>query len=542
MKTLYFNGDIVTMNDAQPIASALLIENGRIAGVGELKELEALKDDETKLIDLEGKTVLPGFIDGHSHIGMVVSGVPKVFSSPSGHVDSKKELLEEIQKIYDAGNLFPNGWFVVAGYDNNVYTDGDHPTRSELDKISNENPMLVMHLCGHTIVLNSKALEIVGLNDDSVEPEGTVLGRDPETGKLDGRIEGKLNWQIQAAYAFNNLDEEYLSEVLLGTQKEYASYGITTAQDALTDPGIMKNIQYCQDHDKLILDIVAYPSIELFLDIIPKDSSKTQFNRHFKIGGGKIFGDGSPLAKTAWLSEPYYKVPTGYSDDYCGYPYQPDEKMKKLLVDALENDIQINVHCNGDATSQQMIDCYRYAIEKTGNKKDLRPVMIHCLNLQDKQLDEMKELGIRPTFFHAHTFYFGDYHLNSVFGPERGRRINPIGSALKRQIPFTLHNDSPLTPPNILFEVNQATHRVTRDGVDIGREFEVDVMTALRAVTINGAYQTFDEDIKGSLEKGKYADLVILDKNPLKVEYNTIKDIRVLETIKEGRTIYKAEL
>lgn len=189
----------------------------------------------------------------------------------------------------------------------------------------------------------------------------------------------------------------------------------------------------------------------------------------------------------------------------------------------------------------QFIRCYRQALKDTGNQTALRPVMIHAQTVREDQLDEMKELGIMPSFFHDHVFYWGDWHYESVLGPERASRISPLASAVKHGMPFTLHNDMAVTPINPIFNIHNAVNRVTRNGRVLGPEYCIDVMEAIRALTIYGAYQYFDEDIKGSLEVGKLADMVILDKNPLTVPKETIKDIKVMETIKEGVTIYRAE-
>ena len=176
----------------------------------------------------------------------------------------------------------------------------------------------------------------------------------------------------------------------------------------------------------------------------------------------------------------------------------------------------------------------------TDNKTDLRPVMVHAQTVREDQLDDMKELGIIPTFFLDHIWFWGDYHYESVFGPERAQNISPIGWALEEGIKFTLHQDPPVKMPNQIFAIHTAVNRMTESGRVLGEHQRIPVMEAIKAVTINGAYQYFEEDIKGSIEPGKLADLVILDKNPLEVDKLEIKDIKVLETIKEGNTIFKA--
>lgn len=542
MKTLYYNGKIITVNDAQPQAEALLVEDGKIIAVGTLNTMSVLKDDATQLVDLQGKTMLPGFIDGHGHIGNLIAALPKLYPPPAGIVDSKETLFREMKKMIANGELLENGWFAALGYDNAFFENEEHPTRKELDEISKEIPILLLHVSGHVGVVNSKALELAGWTADTPNPEGAVIQRDPVTGELNGILEEKAIHIIGFGYTMKGLSAESLSEMFLHTQQYYASNGITTAQEGGTTQDVLQMLDYCRSHDKLIFDIVAYPIQEYVAELIPDDSESQKYQNHLKIGGAKVVADGSPQAKTAWLTQPYYKKPSYAEEGYSGYPLYTDEQMEQFCKTAMEHNWQMLVHCNGDAMGDQFIRAYRKAKESSGNQKDLRLIMIHAQTVREDQLDAMKELGITPSYFHDHVYYWGDYHLESVLGPERGRRISPLKSSVVRNMRFTVHNDMPVTPPNPVFNIHNAVNRKTRTGREIGTEYAIDVMEAIRAVTIYGAYQYFDEAIKGSLEVGKLADMVILDKNPLEVPKEEIKDIRVLETIKEGKTIYKAEL
>jgi predicted amidohydrolase YtcJ len=250
--------------------------------------------------------------------------------------------------------------------------------------------------------------------------------------------------------------------------------------------------------------------------------------------------DGSPQGKTAWLTKPYHVPPEGQAVDYRGYEAVPDDEAVALVNKAFSNGWQILAHCNGDAAADQFIRAIRAATKKYG-KADRRPVMIHSQTVRDDQLDEMKELGIIPSFFGMHTYYWGDWHRDSVLGQERAARISPAASALKRGMIFTQHHDAPVALPSSIMILASQVNRTTRSGKVLGREQRVSVMDALKSITINAAYQYFEEKTKGSLEPGKLADFVILDKNPLKIKPMAIKDIKVVETIKEGKPIYVAE-
>ena len=539
MKTLYFNGDIITVNDAQPNAEALLVENGKIVAVGALADVQSFADEKTVRVNLDGKTMLPGFIDGHGHIGNAMAGLPQMYPPPNGTINSKEKLLSALKKMVDKGELVANGWLVAMGYDNAFFENEEHPTRYDLDTVSKEIPILLLHVSGHVGAVNSKALDMMGWTKDTPNPDGGVLQRDAVTGELNGIIEERAI-HIIGFNVLKNFSLKTVVDILVHTQVIYASHGVTTAQEGGTTEDVLKTLQYAQENNKLIIDIVSYPMQDYVSELIPDDTSVQQYNNHLKIAGAKLVGDGSPQGKTAWLTKPYYKVPENATADYCGYPIFTDEQMFDFCKQALEHNWQMLVHCNGDAMGDQFIDSYKKAQEETGNYRNLRPVMIHAQTVREDQLDEMKKMNIMPSFFHDHVFYWGDYHYESVLGPERGSRISPLSSCVKRDMPFTLHNDVPVSPINPIFNIHNAVNRVTRNGRVLGPEYCIDVMEAIKAVTIYGAYQHYDEEIKGSLEVGKNADLVILDKNPLKVEKENIKDIRVLETIKEGKSIYKA--
>lgn len=539
MKQLYYNGNIITVNDLQPSAEALLVEDGKIAAVGTLADVRALQDAETEMIDLKGKTMLPGFFDGHGHIGNIGAGIPKVCPPPNGTIDSKEKMLQVLKEMITAGKVLENGWFISMGYDNSFFENNAHPTRDELDLVSRDIPIVAVHASGHAAVINSKAMELAGWNKDTPDMPGGVLRHDPETGELNGLIEEKAVHAVAYDLGLKGLTMDSMSNIVLATQSYYASQGVTTAQEGGTNKQFYPIIKHCQETGKLIIDVAAYPIADYVADLIPDNSEVQTYDRHLKIAGAKVVGDGSPQAKTAWLTEPYYEQPENVEDDYRGYPRYSDEKMLNFCRMAMAHNWQMLVHCNGDAAGDQFISAYRQAKEESGNQKNLRPVMIHAQTVREDQLDAMKELGIMPSYFHDHVFYWGDYHYESVLGPERAIRISPLASTVKREIPFTLHNDMPVTPVNPIFNIHNAVNRTTRSGRILGPEYCVDVMEAIKAATIYGAYQYFDEDIKGSLEVGKLADLVILDRNPLTVPKETIKDIKVVETIKEGKTVYK---
>ncbi len=237
------------------------------------------------------------------------------------------------------------------------------------------------------------------------------------------------------------------------------------------------------------------------------------------------------------MSAPYEN-----SGDYCGYPWYTDDQLRATIRCALNDNQQFLTHCNGDAASEQFLNIYGAELNASTNpnKCNLRPVMIHCQTVRDDQLDRMQALNMIPSIFVAHTWYWGDVHLKN-FGKERGSRVSPCKSAFDRDLIFNLHTDTPARLPKMLHSVWAAVNRRTQNGITIGPEQRIDVYSALKGITINAAYAYFEEDSKGSIKVGKRADLVILDRNPLKVDPMDIQDIQVLETIKDGTTIYRKE-
>lgn len=539
-KTLYFNGNVVTVDDKQPKAEAVLVEDGKIIAVGSSGELLKQKEG-AEIVDLDGKTMLPGFVDGHGHIPQC-NMFPKFAPAPVGTTNSLADLIKQGKEYLAANPVEGDAWFLTMGYDDAVFPEKRHPNRYDLDQISTEVPIMMLHASGHVGVCNSKVLELIGATKDTPNPEGGVIQKDPITGEPTGMMEELALTQFtMGKMPLPTFD--FLLKGFLRAQEMYFKYGVTTAQDGSFAKDFMPVLKYCQENGTLKIDIYGYPLIDSPNRVLMegRKSLEAEYENHIKLAGVKLFLDGSPQAKTAWLTEPYYVAPENESADYKAYPVYPeDDKVCQFFKDCLTNGWQVLVHTNGDAAMDQFINMYERAQKETGIKTDLRPVMVHCQTVREDQLDKMKEIGILPTFFHDHVFFWGDWHLDSVLGPERGRRISPLASAVKKGMSFTLHQDCPVIPPNMIFSMHNAVNRKTRNGRDIGPEYCIDTLEALKAVTIYGAYQCFEENSKGSIEVGKVADFVILDKSPLDIPKEEIKDIQVLTTIKNGEIVYQA--
>ena len=539
-KTIYFNGTIITVDDKNTIAEAVLVENGKIAKVGTNDDVLSMKDEDIKVVDLEGKTMVPGFIDPHGHIVAISQTLLLV---QLAEVTSREEMIEKLINFKNNTTLPEGSWLIGFGYDNSKFDDKEHPTKVDLDKVSTEIPVYVTHASGHLAVANTLGLDLFGYGGTDYEvPEGGVVRTVSENSKeANGILEENAIMAPEKKGIIPAPAFEQVLDSLVKAQDLYASLGITTAQDASLDEGYDQMLTTAGSMGKLKIDILGYAIQHLTAKMMKNEGTpKREYKNHYKIGGGKTWLDGSPQGKTAWLTKPYYEVPEGEPKDYCGYRTQTDETMIEYYKTCIENNWQVHTHANGDAAMDQFFRCYEKALELTGSKKELRPVIVHCQAMRRDQVKKAAELGAIPTFFNDHVWFWGDYHYESVFGPERAQNISPLGWALEEGLKFTLHQDPPVKLPNQILGMHNAVNRKTQSGRVLGEQHKISPLEALKAVTINGAYEYFEEDIKGSIEEGKYADFVILDKNILEVKPEEIKDIKVLETIKEGNTIYKA--
>ena len=536
---IYHGGDIVTVNDAQPTAEAVAVQDGKILAVGARSKIEgAHQGESTRLVDLDGHTLLPGFIDAHGHLKNVGFQVlsADLLAPPDGTVTSIADLQEKLRE-WEKGPVHEKmGWIIGFGYDDAQLKEQRHPTRDDLDEVSKDKPVLVIHQSGHLYAANSVLLELVGITGETEDPPGGVIRRRAGSREPDGVLEETALAPVLGAFPkLTGADQRKMVEAGV---ESYARFGFTTACEGRAFPSDIALYAEMADAGQLVLDVIAYPDYWLGKDAV-KDSPwlSRQYRNHFRIGGVKGNLDGSPQGKTAWLTQPYHVPPEGRDADYVGYPMLEEEQALAMFDEAYANGWQIINHANGDAALDQMIRAARVATEKHG-PGDRRTVGIHSQTVREDQLDAYKELGIIPSFFGMHTFYWGDWHRDSVLGPERAAFISPAKAALDRGLVYTQHHDAPVALPSSIAILATQVNRTTRSGEVLGPDQRVSSLDAIRSVTINAAYQYFEEGSKGSIEPGKLADLVILDRNPLGVDPGELFDLQVLETIKEGETIY----
>lgn len=532
MSELYFNGTILTMDDKAPRVEAILVRNGRILKRGTKEELMAFREGDTVCIDMQGKTMLPGFIDGHSHFSGVANSLLQCdLSQAENFADIIRMMKGFIQK-----NEIPRGqWVIGTNYDHNFLAEKQHPDKNVLNEISDKHPIVIIHASSHMGVANSEALRAQGLESDTKDPSGGHYGRLTDTDELNGYMEENAFVSFRNQMPMPDLKE--MMRLFKKAQEIYAGYGITTVQEGMVTALLFQMLQYAEQNQVLYLDLVGYLDLENCADLLTQHKEYAeQYQHHFRIGGYKIFLDGSPQGRTAWMKAPYKDA----QDGYCGYPIKENQELYQLILTALRNHQQLLAHCNGDAAAEQYITQFEKVMREHPKYNANRPVMIHAQFVQKEQLVRMKKLSMMPSFFVAHTYYWGDIHIQNV-GMKRAKEISPAGTAVSLGLPFTFHQDSPVLMPDVFQTIWCAVRRITKSGVRLSEDERISVYDALKAMTVYAAYQYGEENEKGTIEEGKMADLILLDRNPLEIPVDEVKKVRILETIKNGNVVFQAE-
>ncbi|AWM78518.1 amidohydrolase [Phenylobacterium parvum] len=541
--TVYTGGDILTLAGETPTyVEALAVRDGKVVAAGSRADAVKAAGPGARKVDLKGQTLLPGFIDTHSHLLTYADSLVQANLNPPpvGGVKSIPDILAEVKRLKESMKAGPGVLLVGQGYDPDFLAEKRHPTAAELDAAFPDNPVILMHASGHMLVANSQAMKTAGVTAATPDPEGGAIIRKPGSREPEGLFqETAMHPFIPQVQAPRPQDQSF--ELIRRAVDHYAANGYTTASEGLVMPDKMPLLQAAADKGLLKIDVEALPAY-LIADQLVGTGKITwgQRKNGLKWTGIKLATDGSPQGKTAYLTKPYMTPVPGCKADCRGFPNIPQDELNRLFVLAYKDGVQIYSHCNGDASVDMMIAAHRNA-EKTLGKVDpnRRTVIIHSQIMRPDQMASYKALGLLPSFFTNHVYYWGDVHLANL-GPERAAYISPLASALKSGVKATNHTDSIVTPLDPMFLVWTAVNRVTRAGKVLGPDERVTPYQALQALTVNGAYTYFDEASKGSLEVGKTADLVILDRNPLKVEPNAIRDIKVVETVKTGKSVYQA--
>jgi hypothetical protein len=536
-----YTGDIITIDDANPSAEAVAVGGGRITAVGSRDDvLAAARGPATRIIDLDGATLLPGFLDPHSHYinSLTVANQVNVFAPPAGTGADVGAIVHAL-KVFRDSQRIPAGEMIVAyGYDDTLMPAGRTLHKEDLDADFPDNAVLVGHVSMHGAVLNSAAMRMFGITAATETPPGGVIVRKEGSTEPDGLVMETAFLPIFAAMPKPTPAQEVAWS--RAGQMLYAAAGITTAHEGATHAADVELIYRAAEGGANLIDVVAYPFI-LELDEVLAHHPPQEFGSYrnrVKLGGVKVTLDGSPQGRTAYFTTPYLVDGPDGQHNWCGELGFSQDIVNGWFKQVYDLGLPLDIHANGDAAIDVALAAHEFAAADDLGR-DRLTVMVHSQFVRPDQLQRYVEYKIIPSFFTQHTFYFGDAHVQ-LRGKAQADFLSPMRAAIDLGMRPTNHTDFVVTPLDQMFVVWTAVNRVSRSGAVIGADQRVTPLEALKAITINAARQYREDDQKGSLETGKLADLVVLDGNPLTVDPMTIKDIQVVETIKDGETVYRA--
>jgi len=538
---IYYGGDVITMDADDTIGAALAVADGRILAVGAEESVFAYRTDSTEMVDLQGGTLAPGFIDGHSHYfnALFLADQVNLYPPPAGPGKDVDSIIAALERFAEDRGI-PEGEMIMAyGYDDTVMPDGRLLNRDDLDAAFPDNPVRVDHVSMHGAVLNSLALRKYGIDADTETPPGGIIVRKPGTSEPWGLI-------METAFIpiFEQTPPLTETEEIEGTRaahRMYAAAGLTTAHEGATHLPQLETMKRAADAGAHSIDVVVFPFItdlEKVLAVFPPEQWG-EYRDRLKIGGVKITIDGSPQGRTAAFTTPYLTGGPSGEEDWKGELFAPQEVINAGLKKVYELGVPVNFHANGDAAIDSLIEAHEFAAADDP-ARHRNVTAIHSQFLRRDQVDAFVEYGIRPSFYTLHTYYFAEAHIANR-GREQADYISPMRDAIDAGLRPSNHTDAPVVPLDQMFMLWSAVNRVSRAGEEIGPAQTVTPLEGLKTMTLWAAEQYGEQDRKGSLEPGKLADLVILDDNPLTVDPMSIRDIRVVETIKDGRTVFRAE-
>lgn len=536
--TLWRGGTIITMDGETPnMAESVVERDGKIAFVGPEADARAAAGKDAQVRDLKGATLLPGFVDAHSHfaIGLQTAGGLDLADPATGDTASVAKLLAAVKRY--GAKVPKGGWVVVWRYDDAGLAERRHVTRAELDSILPDRKVVLLHISLHGLVANSAALKAAKLSDGMKPPIGGVMPSDAK-GRLTGLLFEKA--MLPMSLVLPQPSNEARLAALDGVQMRYAREGFTWAQDGATNPVDLAFLTSPAAQQILKIDLALLPfamtGIEVMLDN-PAMAPGAHFGR-VKLQGIKFTLDGSPQARTAFFTRDYALGSPDGQHPWHGQPVTTDAAFQTLARKVHERGWQIFVHANGDAA----IDMAIRGFDALGIKAadDRRPIVIHSQFMRPDQIPAYARIGVGPSYFSNHTYYFADTHRRN-FPNEVVDFISPFTASRAAGLIPSNHSDYPVTPLDTRAQLWSAMARTSRTGVVSGESQREDAWHALQALTTGPAWQVFEENQRGRIKSGLLADFVVLDRNPLTTPVDDIRAIRVLETVKEGKTIWRAD-
>lgn len=525
---ILLNGNILTVDEDFYRAEAVAIKDGIILRVGDNREVKPLAGKGTKIIDLRGKAVLPGFNDAHCHMWMFGVQLSQI-NCRSPPTKSIAEILEKIGRRVK--RTPPGRWIVGWGYDDTKLAEKRHPNRWDLDKVSPKNPVALRRTCGHTMVVNTRALEIVGYGKETPQPEGGEIEKDPNSGEPTGIL------RETAMSPVNDITRAYSVEEIEEAIKLACQHGLREGLTSYQEAGLLTNAikAYQRLHAREELPVRVYMMVSSdILDGILEAGITTGFGDDWlRVGPIKVMMDGGMGGKTAALYEPYEGT-----KDNVGIIYMSQEKLDSLVKRAHDAGFQIAIHAIGDRAIDVSLNALERAI-KENPREDHRHRIEHCGLSTPPLTGRLRRLGVLPAGQPPFLYNIGD-SFNTNLGPKRIKWTYPFKTWFEEGLRPSGSSDRPVVLGAPLLGIWAAVNRETEAGVVLAPEEGVTPEQAIRMYTINAAYASFEEGVKGSIEPGKLADLVVLSDDPTRVPPQKIRDIKVLKTIVAGRVAYEA--
>jgi hypothetical protein len=531
---ILLNGKIVTMDAQESIAEAVAVGSGRILAVGSNRDVQSLAGSSTKTIDLHGRTVIPGLIESHCHLTWG-EGTERAMGIIDGSREAGVTSIADIQAmIAEQVKRKPKGeWISVSKEDDSKLVEKRHPNRWDLDKVAPDHPVIVDTVGGHFAIVNSKAFELAGITKDSPDPMGGRFERDPKTGELTGWIHERARLAVAPPGLGTEPTLEQAVEGIRWMTQQYAAAGLTCANDGGIRQGVfIRAFQELLARDELPIRIRVDPRCELMPHLAALGVMEGFGNEMLKICAVKITADGAISARTAAVADPYLHRP-----NYYGELAITREELHRIIMEGYPQGYRFAIHANGERAINMTLDVLEEAQEKWP-RKDPRNKIIHCTVVTKEIIARMKRLGILPTIFGPYAYYHGD-KIMPAFGAERLERMFAARSFLDAGIKVSAHSDHTASPYPPLMGIHALVNRRTAKGLPIGVSQKISVMEALKLYTINAAYQSFEEDVLGSIEPGKLADVTVLGKDILTVPPETIMDIPIDMTIVGGKIVYQ---
>jgi predicted amidohydrolase YtcJ len=528
---VFINGEVITVDGNNRVVEAVAVKDNRIIAVGSNKEIKEHVFNETTIVDLDGKTLLPGFIDAHLHLTIYGTNLLGV-SCIAPHIQCLEDIFTDLRR---KAKETPKGkWVRAWGFNETTLDENRFPTKEELDKISLDHPIVIIRTCNHTSIANSKALHLAGISENTEDPEGGIIERNPD-GTLTGKLIENAHMQL---FEFASYTEEELQKGMMLASNEFIQAGITSVHDAgaygdgSETLRIMQQASKANDIKVRVYAIIG--SLTNSHDFVKKMVEAGPItglgDDWFKIGPAKLFTDGSSTGPTIATREGYSHNPNDH-----GITYYSQDDLDRILGEAHKKGFQITAHAQGDRAIEMILNCIERAVEEHP-REDHRHRIEHAGIASPDLQARMKKLGVviipNPVFMYVN----GDKYLEYY-----GDRVNvmyPTRDYIDQDIIAAFGSDTPVTFADPLLGIHAAVNRETRLGNSVGKNQRIGVMEAIRAYTWNGAFASFEENRKGSIEIGKLADLVVLNDRILKVDPTNIKELKVELTMIDGKVLY----